>query len=120
MDFYWHASAETAPGRDWAIDRFVTALRPCTSGDGNTSLTQGFVGPTILTSRHSCRGHDGGVILVGHLGCGAIAQEGPSLVFSTGVVPMRKALFVGLCHSHFSYFCPDFERWCWGGRSCTS
>jgi hypothetical protein len=33
---------------------------------------------------------------------------------------MRKALFIGLCHSHFSCFCPDFERWCWGGRSCTS
>jgi hypothetical protein len=79
---------EMASGRDWAIDRSVTALRPRTGGDGNTSLTRGFVGPTILTSHRSCRGHDGGVILVGHRGCGAIAQEGPSLVFSTGVLPL--------------------------------
>jgi hypothetical protein len=31
---------------------------------------------------------------------------------------MHKALFVGLCR--FSYFCPDYKRWCWGGRSRTS
>jgi hypothetical protein len=31
---------------------------------------------------------------------------------------MHMALFVGLCR--FSCFCPDYKRWCWGGRSHTS
>jgi hypothetical protein len=35
------------------------------SGDGDSSLTQGFVGPAILTSCRSCRDHDGGAVLVG-------------------------------------------------------
>jgi hypothetical protein len=32
---------------------------------------------------------------------------------------MHMALFVGLCCSHFSYFCFDFAWWCWGDRSHT-
>jgi hypothetical protein len=33
---------------------------------------------------------------------------------------MRMALVIGLCHSHFSYFCYDFKKWCRGDRSRTS
>jgi hypothetical protein len=33
---------------------------------------------------------------------------------------MSMALFIGLCHSRFSCFYPDFKRRCWGGRSHTS
>jgi hypothetical protein len=53
---------------------------------GYSSLTQGFVGPTVLASGWSCRGHDGGAILVGQRECGSIIQDGPPLVFSTGVL----------------------------------
>jgi hypothetical protein len=35
----------------------------CTSGVGNNSLTQGFVGPTVLVGRRGCCIHDGGVTL---------------------------------------------------------
>jgi hypothetical protein len=33
---------------------------------------------------------------------------------------MSMALFIGLSHYHFCYFCPNFKRRCWGGRCHTS
>jgi hypothetical protein len=57
-------------------------------GDENSSLTRGFVGPTILTGHQSCCSHDGGAILIGHRGHGALIQEVPPLVFLVGVLPV--------------------------------
>jgi hypothetical protein len=31
---------------------------------------------------------------------------------------MRMVLSL-VCHSRFSFFCPNFKKWCWGGRSLT-
>jgi hypothetical protein len=59
----------------------LQGMRVRTGDDGNNSLAQGFVGPTTLVGRRGCHIRDGGAILVGHQGCGALIQEGPPLVF---------------------------------------
>jgi hypothetical protein len=53
------------------------------------SLIQNFAGPVMLSSRHSCHGRDGGVILVESLGNGAPTQEDPSRNLPMGVLPVR-------------------------------
>jgi hypothetical protein len=55
-------------------------------GGGDSSLTRGFIGLAMLADRQSYLNHDGGAVLVGHRGCGAFILEGPSLVFSAGVL----------------------------------
>jgi hypothetical protein len=53
--------------------------------DSFRDLTQGFVDPATLADHQGCCVRDGEAVLVGHRGCGALVQEGPSLVFLVGV-----------------------------------
>jgi hypothetical protein len=55
---------------------------------GITHLLGGFIGPTVRTSHQSHCGHDGGAVLIGHRGHGALVQEGPPWVFLVGVLPV--------------------------------
>jgi hypothetical protein len=85
---------------DWAIDRATTVVQPrigivqptgderCPSSDVDSSLTQGFVGPTIFAGHCGCCSHDGKAIFVGHWGCGALVEEGPPFVFLSSVLPV--------------------------------
>jgi hypothetical protein len=54
----------------------------------DSSLTRGFVGPTVFTGHWGCHGHDGRAILIGHRGRGALIQEGTPLVLLAGVLPI--------------------------------
>jgi hypothetical protein len=84
----------------------------------DSSLTQGFIGPTVFGGRWGCHSHDVRAILIGHQG-----MEPSSKRAALGLscrCPPGTVLFVGLCRSCFSCFCSDFQQWCWGDRSCTS
>jgi hypothetical protein len=60
----------------------------CIGGNGDNSLTWGFIGVIVLAGCRNYCVHDGGAILIGHWGCGAVVQEGPPLVFLAGVLPI--------------------------------
>jgi hypothetical protein len=60
----------------------------CTRGHENNSLAWGFVGPAILTGRQDYRVCDGGAILAGCRGRGALTQEGSPFIFPTGILPV--------------------------------
>jgi hypothetical protein len=73
----------------------------CTGGDRNNSLNRGFVGFAALSGHRGYCLHDGGGVLIGHQGCGALIQEDPPLVF---LVDVRLGLL--LCHdAGFCFFC---------------
>jgi hypothetical protein len=60
----------------------------CTRSHENNSLAWGFVGPAILTGRQDYRVCDGGAILAGCRGRGALTQEGSPFIFPTGILPV--------------------------------
>jgi hypothetical protein len=93
----------------------------CTGGDGNKSLAQGFA---CLTGLTGCWGYcirDGGAILIGHRGCGALIQEGSPLVFVASVLLgcawCWSSVYAALASPIFAL---SFKKWCRGDRSHAS
>jgi hypothetical protein len=58
----------------------------CTNSDGDSSLTQGFVGSTVLVGHRSCHNNVGGVVHIEHWEHGSLVQQGSPLVFLVGVL----------------------------------
>jgi hypothetical protein len=54
----------------------------------NDLLIQSLVGSLTFVGYRCHCAHDYGVVIIGRWGCGALAQEGPSLVFPAGVFPV--------------------------------
>jgi hypothetical protein len=65
----------------------------CACAKGVDSPTRGSTCLIVLIGHRSCRGHDGGAVLVESLVSGAPAQEGLALVFPMGVL----SVCIGSC-----------------------
>jgi hypothetical protein len=92
------ARTEMDPDRDRAIERLavvaphgagITQLMGDECGacaGGVDTPIRGFASPVVLTGYQGCHEHDGGTILDESWGSRAPTQEGPPLVFPTGVL----------------------------------